>query len=1150
MRSMAIQEDGKLIFAGQFQTVDDQLIKNLARINPDGTLDESFNPPDLGDREIYDIAVSPSNKILLRQDRNPDLIVLNADGSIDDSYVEDASLSTKYKIAINGDKYLMVSNTSEGINLLQVNNDGSLDDSFAPADLGGGTLFYEIEILNDGKIFLSGGFTKFNEHDLTGIVRINADGTLDDTFNPGSGPDGLNKLIYDFIVQEDGKIVAVGSFTSFNGVETPAGLVRLNTDGSVDETFISTVAANHSTSNFQINQQADGKLIIGGQTKVFRLNSDGSFDNTYSVIELNQGFFVNSYVMVQGDEDKNYIVSAIVGINDSFQLGFLASDKDGNVLDVDPKIGGLPIIQDVAKQEDGKIIVVGTIYGVGDQDAFGIIRLNEDGSLDDSFAPNIDFSNSDNSRLSSIGIQSDGKIVVGGYFTNIPGSYRLIRLLPDGTLDESFQANVQGSFSDQGVSEIIVGENDELFIGGSISFANGVSLRNFVKLNADGTSFANFTTDVLTVDHRVNSIAITSDGKILIGGSYQHNTGFIFMLDENGALDDSFNNQEDLANVVNVVSILGDRILLGGESRSGGSVDRPIFMVQLDMSGNIIDEGSIAVSHATQTGDYRDILSFETEQDMIIGGAIDHVNSIEKGGIARISPNGAFHSNFPFDVKGIVNKVISYDDEHLLVFGLIERANTTRILGAAKLRLTNDVPIITGAEELSTNEDEPLELTLDALTVTDIDDIFPDDFSLIVNEGENYSVQGTTITPSSNFNGDLVVKIKVNDGEDDSPVFDLPISVLPVNDAPEITGITEELSTPEDTPIEITLANLTVDDPDNDFPEDFSLSVLEGSNYTFEGALITPSADFNGDLSVVVSVNDGELDSEQFTLPISVTPVNDKPVITGLAGELSTLVETSITLELPDFAVSDPDNTYPDDFTLIVLEGENYTLDGNTITPAAGFEGNLTVPVKVNDGNLDSDTFEAAIAVVSNVKPIITGTTRTLTTDSETPLTIELTDLSVTDPDNTYPDDFTLTVMDGDNYTVDDNTITPDSEFVGNLLVPVTVNDGIVDSDIFEITVEVSMVTSIDLEEVSNSITISPNPGDSELKVVLDNEIYQQVNIRLVKVTGEKILGGSFEKNQKVFEKRFDVRQLSSGLYLVLITQGDTYGVVKRFIKP
>jgi len=368
----------------------------------------------------------------------------------------------------------------------------------------------------------------------------------------------------------------------------------------------------------------------------------------------------------------------------------------------------------------------------------------------------------------------------------------------------------------------------------------------------------------------------------------------------------------------------------------------------------------------------------------------------------------------------------------------------------------NDEPEITGQDPLSTAEEAPLTITLGDLTVTDPDNTYPDDFTLAVQDGANYTRIGNEITPAGDFNGTLTVPVTVNDGTVDSNVFNVSVTVTPVNDEPEITG-QDTLSTAEEAPLTITLGDLTVTDPDNTYPDDFTLAVQDGANYTRIGNEITPASDFNGTLTVPLTVNDGAADSDVFNVSVTVTPVNDEPAITGQEA-LVTPFETAITIALSDLTVLDPDNTYPDDFTLSVQDGTNYSRVGNEITPAGGFDGILTVPVTVNDGTADSGVFNLSVTVTQfNYAPEIIGQDP-LSTQEETALSITLADLSVTDADDTYPDDFTLSVQDGTNYTRVGNQIAPAADFNGLLTVPVTVNDGIDDSNVYNLSVTVTPV--------------------------------------------------------------------------------------------
>ncbi|MEJ1241690.1 cadherin-like domain-containing protein [Chryseolinea sp. T2] len=372
----------------------------------------------------------------------------------------------------------------------------------------------------------------------------------------------------------------------------------------------------------------------------------------------------------------------------------------------------------------------------------------------------------------------------------------------------------------------------------------------------------------------------------------------------------------------------------------------------------------------------------------------------------------------------------------------------------------NVAPVITGQSTLTTPQATAITITTGDLTVTDPDNTYPQDFTISLQPGTNYTVNNLTVTPAPAFTGELTVPVSVNDGTTQSAVFNLKIDVTPVNQKPQITGQVA-LSTVADSPITIEFGNLTVTD-DDPYPTGFTMALRAGAHYTFSGRTVTPEAGYVGPISVPVSINDGEVDSDIFNVVIDVTPKpNTKPVITGQT-PLSTFIATSITLKLADFQVTDPDNVYPNDFTLKVYPGVGYSFSGTTITPNLLFLGTLTVPVTVNDGQTESDRFDAKILVtlLPNVAPVITNQTP-LSVTSSSNLTIQLANLFVTDPDDTYPNGFTLTVYNGQHYSVNGTTITADAGFTGTLKVPVTVNDGHSESARYNLDVTVNAPVNV-----------------------------------------------------------------------------------------
>ncbi|MEX2233059.1 MAG: tandem-95 repeat protein [Cyclobacteriaceae bacterium] len=274
----------------------------------------------------------------------------------------------------------------------------------------------------------------------------------------------------------------------------------------------------------------------------------------------------------------------------------------------------------------------------------------------------------------------------------------------------------------------------------------------------------------------------------------------------------------------------------------------------------------------------------------------------------------------------------------------------------------NKKPKIVGQDALSTNEDQSITILMSHLEVNDPDDWFyPWGFTMSIYSGSDYTFSGHLVTPNSNFSGKLIVKVSVNDGQDNSNVYNLEVTVNSVNDKPVISGHSV-LSTNQNQPISILPEHLKVTDPDDRYPDDFTIKFHAGNNYTVNGNQIIPQTDFNGLLSVNVSVNDGQLDSDIYALPIEVKVVNSVPLITGQS-TLQVNEDEALIIQLAHLTVVDDDSTYPQGFTLSLSSGENYTVSNTTITPAEDFSGMISVPVTINDGKNTSKPFNLSITV-------------------------------------------------------------------------------------------------------------------------------------------------------------------------------------------
>ena len=252
-----------------------------------------------------------------------------------------------------------------------------MDPTFVPECTG--AVVRCLAVQPDGKIVVGGWLSSLGGQPRANLGRLNADGTIDATFNPQT--DGE---VHAVAVQADGKILVGGTFVTIAG-QTRRHIARLNTDGTVDSEF----APDADDNVYTIALQPDGKIVVGGYFSMLaahavsnlgRLKSDGTSDTSFNAT-------------------ANTTVHSI------------------------------------ALQSDGKIVVGGRFVELNGSHADKIGRLNPDGSIDAGFHASLT-----GYYVYSLSVQGDGKIVAGGWFfmtDGQPGSH-LCRLQTNGTTDQMY----------------------------------------------------------------------------------------------------------------------------------------------------------------------------------------------------------------------------------------------------------------------------------------------------------------------------------------------------------------------------------------------------------------------------------------------------------------------------------------------------------------------------------------------------------------------------------------------------------------------------------------------------------------------------------------------------------------------------------------
>lgn len=226
-----------------------------------------------------------------------------------------------------------------------------------------------------------------------------------------------------------------------------------------------------------------------------------------------------------------------------------------------------------------------------------------------------------------------------------------------------------------------------------------------------------------------------------------------------------------------------------------------------------------------------------------------------------------------------------------------------------------------------------------------------------------------TYTPNNNFTGQDSFTFKANDGEEDSNVATVTITVTPVNDAPTAEEQTIELD--EDTSVEVVLTGADADG------DQISFQVLtQPSSGQLEGSapnlVYTPEVNFNGEDSFTFITNDGDLGSEVATVSLLVRPTNDAPKAHD--GSVETREEVAVNFSLEATDIDGDDLTYS-----LVTPPQHGTVELNgtdvRYVPEAAFFGNDQLTFKVNDGSLDSNIATVNINILEkNKAPTIVST--------------------------------------------------------------------------------------------------------------------------------------------------------------------------------
>ena len=696
-KAIAIQSNGKAIAGGGFTSVNGIPRNRIVRFNLDGSVDESFDPGEGFDDEVLALLIQPDGKIVVggkfKKYNNKwrmGIARLNSDGSLDNSFqvgrgvhsdqngwvhalaIQNQNLVTggeggedDYKIIVAGcfTRY----NFIPAYSLARIHLNGKLDMSFDTSK-GVQGIVHSVCTDGDGDIVIGGFFDKYDGVSRNNIARVRGDsGRNDSLFNPG---DGADDRVYTVNVYEGGKIFIGGSFDQFDGNEVTS-VARLNSDGSHDSSFhLSQKSGIDSWTVYSSHVAQDNKVFVGGnfhalndeqspKGSFIRLDAHGSIDSSYSPdkLPIDASVFAISAksegeAIITGDFPETYVktteniarINTKTGqIDHSFRVGVGANGE----------------VKALIKLSDGSLLVGGAFTRINGAARLGLAKLNADGEV-------LAFSSQvEEGSVYSIVERSDGKIVIGGSFQSVGGNpslKRIARLNPDGSVDASFdppgkmtstwvqthpwktwvgewRVESTGGF-DGTVRSVSLLEDDRILAVGEFNHYGEMFQPRLALLDSDAGINEKFTASrgYVSLSGSIQQALALKDGRILLVGNFP---GRIKCLLKDGSVDSGFVPESINGEISSAVIQKDGRILLGGDFTKVGSreMNRVVVLNRNGSLYNAFDPGAGADGPVTRVLSLRDGGS-------VVLGSFRRFGSQERAGIVRLMKDGSMFSGY------------------------------------------------------------------------------------------------------------------------------------------------------------------------------------------------------------------------------------------------------------------------------------------------------------------------------------------------------------------------------------------------------------------------------------------------------------------------------------------------------------------------
>lgn len=637
--------------------IEGKTISGLIRLHSNGRMDTSFNADQIIGRSINTIKDDKNGNILIsgaissaENKYIAGIVRLKENGDIDNSfkkYTDQVAQVLSFDFLPNNkiviiERFIDTLNFSH-FNVKMLNEDGTLNADFVPFQ---SESLVDVLVMDNNKIIVGGNF--MIDGNLRGVIGLDSLGNRINNFNPIlSSFSGAFPSYADAVITENQNLVVlIGDGNSINIFDSTGNLVFINPLSLVPPSSYFDLV-------FKLVDLGKNKVLAIGKN-VFEIN----VENVPTTRQVGFNVFLGPSLFPAVDSDTSFVcvgnVSYALGSNAQgiVKLNFVNYLSINNgfnaVLSTPAYVFGM------SEQQDGKLVIGGDFSYIGEKSFKNLIRLNRDGTVDESF--NVDIPKNIIPR--SIKILPNGNIVIAAVYISSGDNTKvngLSILDKDGKLIRNlfypYFANGQSSISYLEVS------SDRIYAGEGVAYnVNGKGGQNLVIYDHSGNQLSNLNNGHFTAIYRFNGYQLEKDNKLLLYG-YQigydgYDTTCVVKVQADGNRNTTFNPSLPTDYWAKSAIAINDGVLVAGLIQNFVNFTSKAFITKLNPDGSLDNNFIGTISHTFLNSNVDNILEIYPNR-YLITGVFDTYNGLKVSNSAIIDSFGNYIKEFPIGLSNV-----------------------------------------------------------------------------------------------------------------------------------------------------------------------------------------------------------------------------------------------------------------------------------------------------------------------------------------------------------------------------------------------------------------------------------------------------------------------------------------------------------------